>query len=113
MKILLDPSALVKRYLAEPGRDAVQAALSQAHQVAVAAHCKTELVSALTALRSQRHCARETRDHNPQPHRHALSLRRHFDRPGAVFGAAAFPPPSDAYAASMNWSVVHGPLVAP
>lgn len=51
MKILLDPSALVKRYLPEPGRDAVQAALAQAHQVAVAAHCKTELVSALAALR--------------------------------------------------------------
>jgi predicted nucleic acid-binding protein len=51
VKILLDPSALVKRYLAEPGRDAVQAALAQAHQVAVAAHCRTELVSALTAHR--------------------------------------------------------------
>ncbi|MBB5205074.1 putative nucleic acid-binding protein [Inhella inkyongensis] len=51
MKILLDPSALVKRYLDEPGRAAVQAALAQAHQVAVAAHCRAELVSALAAHR--------------------------------------------------------------
>lgn len=51
MKILLDPSALKKRYLAEPGREAVQATLSQADQVAVAAHCKSELISALTAHR--------------------------------------------------------------
>ncbi len=51
MKVLLDSSALVKRYLAEPGRESVQAALAQAHQVAVAAHCKAELVSALAAHR--------------------------------------------------------------
>lgn len=46
MKLAFDPSALVKRYLDERGRDAVQALLEQASQVAVAAHCKAEIVSA-------------------------------------------------------------------
>ena len=46
MKLLFDPSALVKRYLDERGRDAVQGLLAQATQVAVAGHCKAEIVSA-------------------------------------------------------------------
>jgi len=46
VKLAFDPSALVKRYLDERGRDAVQALLEQASQVAVAAHCKAEIVSA-------------------------------------------------------------------
>ncbi|MBH9579439.1 type II toxin-antitoxin system VapC family toxin [Inhella proteolytica] len=46
MKLAFDPSALVKRYLDERGRDAVQQLLAQATQVAVAAHCKAEIVSA-------------------------------------------------------------------
>ena len=46
MKLVFDPSALVKRYLEERGRDAVQALLAEATQVAVAAHCKAEIVSA-------------------------------------------------------------------
>ncbi len=46
MKLMFDPSALVKRYLQERGRDAVQALLAEATQVAVAAHCKAEIVSA-------------------------------------------------------------------
>ncbi len=48
MKLVFDPSALVKRYLEERGRDAVQALLAEATQVAVAAHCKAEIVSAFT-----------------------------------------------------------------
>lgn len=46
MKLVFDPSALVKRYLEERGRDVVQALLAEATQVAVAAHCKAEIVSA-------------------------------------------------------------------
>jgi uncharacterized protein len=47
MKLVFDSSALVKRYLDERGRDAVQRLLAQATQVAVAAHCKTEILSAI------------------------------------------------------------------
>jgi len=46
MKVMFDASALVKRYLLERGRDAVQAQLANATQVAVAAHCKAEIVAA-------------------------------------------------------------------
>ncbi len=46
MKILMDTSALAKRYKREAGFDAVDAWLAQADSVVLAAHCKMEIASA-------------------------------------------------------------------
>lgn len=47
MRLLLDASAIVKRYKAEPGHEAVARLLDQAAAVVAAAHCKTELACGL------------------------------------------------------------------
>ncbi|MDO5624379.1 MAG: type II toxin-antitoxin system VapC family toxin [Pseudomonadota bacterium] len=46
MKILLDTSALAKRYKREPGCESVDDWLAQADEVVLAAHCKMEIASA-------------------------------------------------------------------
>ena len=46
MKILLDTSALAKRYKREAGCESVDAWLAQADEVVLAAHCKMEIASA-------------------------------------------------------------------
>jgi predicted nucleic acid-binding protein len=51
MRILMDTSALYKRYNAEPGRAQVMAAGERASELVVAAHCKTEIASALNRQR--------------------------------------------------------------
>jgi predicted nucleic acid-binding protein len=51
MRILIDTSALYKRYNAEPGRAQVMAAGERASEMVVAAHCKTEIASALNRQR--------------------------------------------------------------
>jgi predicted nucleic acid-binding protein len=51
MRILMDTSALYKRYNAEPGRAQVMAASERASELVVAAHCKTEIASALNRQR--------------------------------------------------------------
>ena len=51
MRILMDTSALYKRYNAEVGRAQVMAAGERASELVVAAHCKTEIASALNRQR--------------------------------------------------------------
>ena len=51
MRVLFDPSALFKRYNRESGRDQVLAAGDRASEVMVAAHCKSEIASALNRNR--------------------------------------------------------------
>lgn len=51
MRILFDTSALYKRYNIEAGRDQVLAAGDRATEVVVAAHCKSEIASALNRNR--------------------------------------------------------------
>ena len=51
MRILMDTSALYKRYNAEAGRAQVMAAGERASELVVAAHCKTEIASALNRQR--------------------------------------------------------------
>ncbi len=51
MRILMDTSALYKRYNAEAGRAQVMAAGERARELVVAAHCKTEIASALNRQR--------------------------------------------------------------
>jgi len=48
MNILFDSSALFKRYSGESGLAQVQQAQRRATRITVAAHCRTELVSALS-----------------------------------------------------------------
>ncbi len=55
MKLLLDSSALAKRYKRESGHDAVEGLLMEADAVVLAAHCKAELASSL--CREVRDCA--------------------------------------------------------
>lgn len=51
MRILFDTSALYKRYNIEAGRDQVIAVGNRASEVMVAAHCKSEIASALNRNR--------------------------------------------------------------
>lgn len=51
MRLLMDSSALFKRYNDEPGRARVMSLCSQAHELVVAAHCRTEITSALNRQR--------------------------------------------------------------
>ncbi len=53
MRILFDTSALLKRYLPEPGRDAMLAHFARARPVVAAPHCKVELYSALNRVRRE------------------------------------------------------------
>lgn len=45
MKLLFDTSAIVKRYKAEPGHEAVARLFDDATAIAMAAHCKLEIAS--------------------------------------------------------------------
>ena len=49
MRVLLDASALFKRYSGERGVARVQALQRQARQIVAAAHCRTEVVAALSS----------------------------------------------------------------
>ena len=51
MRILYDTSALYKRYNDEPGRERVLALGAGASDVVVAAHCKSEIASAINRQR--------------------------------------------------------------
>ena len=51
MRILYDSSALYKRYNDEPGRAQVLALSAGANEVVVAAHCKSEIASAINRQR--------------------------------------------------------------
>jgi uncharacterized protein len=51
MRLLLDTSALYKRYAAESGTDEVAALSDAAREICVAAHCLTEVASALNRQR--------------------------------------------------------------
>jgi predicted nucleic acid-binding protein len=53
MRILFDTSALLKRYLPEPGRESVLALIARARPVVAAPHCKAELYSALSRVRRE------------------------------------------------------------
>lgn len=53
MRILFDTSALLKRYLPEPGRDAVLEWVRRARPVVAAPHCKAELYAALNRVRRE------------------------------------------------------------
>ena len=48
MVVLFDASALFKRYSGERGAERVQAVQAQARQIVAAAHCRTEVASALS-----------------------------------------------------------------
>ena len=48
MKLLLDSSAIAKRYKRESGHDAVERLLMRADSVVLAAHCKIEIASSLS-----------------------------------------------------------------
>ena len=50
MKMLMDSSALFKRFVDEPGRAAVLACMGNARSLVAAPHCRVELHSALTRL---------------------------------------------------------------
>jgi uncharacterized protein len=52
-RLLFDASALTKRYAAEAGRERVMALFSAASELLVAAHCKTEVASALIRRRRE------------------------------------------------------------
>jgi len=51
MRVLMDSSALYKRYNAESGRAQLLAVGERASEVVVAGHCKTEIASALNRQR--------------------------------------------------------------
>ena len=53
MRILLDTTALVKRYALEPGRGRVFTLSEAASELCVAAHCKIEVLSALRRRQSE------------------------------------------------------------
>ena len=48
MKLLLDSSAIAKRYKREAGHDAVGRLMMAADAIVLAAHCKTEVASSLS-----------------------------------------------------------------
>ena len=51
MRVLLDTSALYKRYNREAGRDQLMAISARAQELVVASHCKAEIASALNRQR--------------------------------------------------------------
>lgn len=53
MKLLVDTSALFKRFVNEAGQDAVETAIAEADTLVVAPHCKLELLSAAMRLRRE------------------------------------------------------------
>ena len=52
-RLMFDASALTKRYASETGRDRVLALFASASELLVAAHCKTEVASALLRRRRE------------------------------------------------------------
>lgn len=52
-RLMFDASALTKRYASEAGRDRVLALFEAASELLVAAHCKTEVASALLRRRRE------------------------------------------------------------
>ncbi len=53
MRLMFDASALTKRYASEPGRERVLTLFQMASELLVAAHCQTELASALLRRRRE------------------------------------------------------------
>ncbi len=53
MRMMFDASALTKRYATEPGRERVLALFGAASELMVAAHCQTEVASALLRRRRE------------------------------------------------------------
>ncbi len=51
MRLVLDSSALAKRYISEPGSDAVLAACRAANEIVLSVICVPEILSALNRLR--------------------------------------------------------------
>jgi predicted nucleic acid-binding protein len=51
MRVLLDTSALYKRYNLEAGRDQLMAVSERAGELVIAGHCKAEIASALNRQR--------------------------------------------------------------
>lgn len=54
-RILFDATALTKRYASESGRDRVLALFGEAGELLVAAHCQSEVASALLRCRREGH----------------------------------------------------------
>ena len=55
LRVLFDASALTKRYASEAGRDRVLALFDEAGELLVAAHCQSEVASALLRRRREGH----------------------------------------------------------
>lgn len=53
LRLMFDASALTKRYASEPGHDRVLALFQMAGELLVAAHCQTEVASALLRRRRE------------------------------------------------------------
>ena len=53
LRMMFDASALTKRYAAEPGRERILALFDAAGELVVAAHCQTEVASALLRRRRE------------------------------------------------------------
>ena len=53
MRVLLDTSALYKRYNREAGRDQLMAVSERADELVIAGHCKAEIASALNRQRHE------------------------------------------------------------
>ncbi|MDB5744988.1 MAG: hypothetical protein JWR68_3303 [Polaromonas sp.] len=66
MKLLLDSSAIAKRYKRESGHDTVERLLLSADRVVLAAHCKVEIASSLS---------REVHDHSIDLDQYAHAMR--------------------------------------
>ena len=59
MRVLMDTSALFKRYNLEPGREQLLAVSERATELVIAGHCKAEIAA---ALNRQRHDGFATQD---------------------------------------------------
>ena len=53
MRVLVDTSALYKRYNREAGRDQLMAVSARADELVIAGHCKAEIASALNRQRHE------------------------------------------------------------
>jgi uncharacterized protein len=53
LRLMFDASALAKRYASEPGRERVLGLFALAGELVIAAHCKTEVASALLRRRQE------------------------------------------------------------
>lgn len=59
MKLYLDTSALAKRYIREPGSEAVQARCAQASEILLSPLCILEMISILGRLKEERKLSEE------------------------------------------------------